>query len=144
MWPRKGARVWGALGRDGEWAAAHANPWVPGAWKLAPPGLCVLGRGGRGGKGGTGPCGCPGLGEETEERRAPRPWGGSEEKAVAELGREGEVLRLSAGTQPESGGSRGTGRRGLPKWVRQAPASGLLPRALLGCRPGWCEVWARS
>lgn len=131
---RKGARVWGALGRDGEWAAAHANPWVPRCLEAGSTRAVCAGEGRKGRRGATEPCGCSGLGEEGRQRRKggdPKALGWGSE-AVAELGREGEVLRAVSRDTARVGCEPRYWRRGLPKWVRQAPASGLLPRALLG------------
>ena len=69
----------------GRWAVMASGlqpmptPGSPGAWKLAPPGLCVLGRGGRGGRVELGPVvawGWARRGDGGGRGETPRPWGG--------------------------------------------------------------------
>lgn len=98
--------------------------------QLAPPGLCVPGRRGR-----TESCGCLGLGGEGRQRRKkgdPKALGWGSGAWGPELGHGGEVPRAVGRDTAGVGWEPRYWRRGLPEWVRQAPASGLVPRALLG------------
>ena len=127
---RKGGCVWGALGRDGEQAAAHSNPWVPGCHHSWLHQGCVC----RGGGAGPSPVvawGWAGRGDRGGRRVTPRHWVG--DRGLGALSSAmGEVPRAVGRDTAGVGWEPRYWRRGLPEWVRQAPASGLVPRALLG------------
>ena len=111
--PRKDGCVWGGLGRDDEQAAAHTTPWVLQCLEAGSTRAVCAGEGRpRGGRG-------------VILRRG---------VGVGELWLS-SAMRMSfpgllAGTWPGCGWEPRFWRRGLPEWVLQPPAFGLVLRLL--------------